>query len=50
VKKFCLAILRDGYVDEILVKVDTIADPDDIKEVINFAVDEYFDRLEGDGE
>lgn len=49
-KQFCLAIVRNGVVEQVLAKQPTIADPEDIKEIMNFAIDEYLNDLEGEDE
>lgn len=47
-KQFCLAVVRNGRIEDVLVKLATINDQDDIKEALSHAVDEYFDQLEGE--
>ncbi len=47
-KKLCLAVMKDGHMERMLVKVDTIQKVEDIKEALGFAVDEYFEELEED--
>lgn len=51
-KNFVLAVVRDGHIDQVLVRMPTISDTDDLKEALSAGVDDYFDQLEGseDGE
>ena len=47
-KNFVLAVVRDGRIDQVLVRMPTIEKAEAVKEALIFAVDDYFDQLEGD--
>jgi hypothetical protein len=49
-KTICLAVLNNGQVQDVLVKLPIDTDLDDLKEALNASVDEYFDEMGGDDE